>query len=104
MARHPIAALSDIPENGNKAFDIAGRSILVCRSAVGIFAVENMCSHAFSYLEGGKVRGAHLFCPLHGVRFDMRTGCPAGKLTDKPIATFPATVEGDTVFVEIDEA
>lgn len=96
-----IAALDEVPENGNRAFDVGGRSVLVCRTSVGVFAVENMCSHAFAFLEGGKVKGPHLFCPLHGMRFDLRTGAPHGQLTRKPIAVYPVTVEGGVVLADL---
>jgi 3-phenylpropionate/trans-cinnamate dioxygenase ferredoxin component len=104
MARHRVAALDEVGEGANKAFDVAGRSVLVCRTTSGVFAVENMCSHAFAFLEGGKVKGPHIFCPLHGVRFDMRTGAPSGNLTKKPIAVYATAVEDGAVFVELPDA
>ena len=101
MAQVRVAALDEVPEGGNRAFDVGGRSILLCRSSAGVFAAENMCSHAFATLEGGKVRGVHLFCPLHGMRFDLRTGAPSGQLTKKQIAVYPVTVEDGAVFVAL---
>lgn len=101
MAKQRIAALADVPESGNKAFDACGKSVLLCRTAAGVFAIENMCSHAFAHLEGGKVRGPHIFCPLHGVRFDMRTGAPNGTLTKKPIAVYPVSVEDGEIVVDL---
>lgn len=103
MARHRIAALAEVPEGGNKAFDVAGKSVLLCRSSSGVFAAENMCSHAFAFLEGGKIKGPHIFCPLHGVRFDLRTGTPSGNLTKKSIAVYPVTIDGDDVFAELSD-
>lgn len=97
-----IAKLDEVPENGNRAFAVNGRSILLCRSSAGVFAIENMCSHAFAYLEGGKVKGPHIFCPLHGMRFDLRTGAPSGQLTKKPIAVYPITVADGSVFAELE--
>lgn len=101
MAKQRIAALDDVPEGGNKAFDACGKSVLLCRTGAGVFAIENMCSHAFAHLEGGKVRGPHIFCPLHGVRFDMRTGAPNGTLTKKPIAIYPVSVEDGEIVVDL---
>jgi len=101
MAMQRVAALGDVPEGGNKAFDAGGKSVLLCRTAAGVFAVENMCSHQLAALEGGKVKGPHLFCPLHGVRFDMRTGAPNGTLTKKPITVYPVSIDGDDVMVEL---
>lgn len=104
MARRAIASLADVPHNGGKAFDVDGKSVLVCRSTSGVFVMENMCSHAFAYLEGGKVKGPHIFCPLHGVRFDMRNGSPSGTLTRKSIAIYAATVEDDIVYADVPPA
>ncbi|AUW60418.1 ferredoxin [Sphingobium sp. SCG-1] len=101
MTLHQVAALSDLPETGNKAFDVAGRSVLLCRSSTGLFAIENMCSHAYALLEGGKVKGPYIFCPLHGVRFDLRDGSPSGNLTKKPITVYAAQVADDQVYVEL---
>ncbi len=101
MARLRLAALDALPESGSAAFEVDGRSVLLCRSSAGLFAVENMCSHAMSPLAGGKVRGPHIFCPLHGVRFDLRTGAPSGELTKTPIATYPVSVEDGDVLVDL---
>src|SRR3546814_3732077 len=91
MARVLLCRLEDVPENGNRAFTVDDKAVLVCRSASGVFALENMCSHATSSLEGGKMKGPFLFCPLHGMRIDMRNGCPSGQLTKKPVKVYEAT-------------
>jgi 3-phenylpropionate/trans-cinnamate dioxygenase ferredoxin component len=96
-----LASLADLPETGSVAVAVAGRSVLVCRSSAGVFAVQNQCSHALSPLEGGKVRGPHIFCPLHGVRFDLRDGAPSGALTKAPITVYPVTLEGDDVLADL---
>lgn len=95
-----VAALGDVPENGSRCFEVEGKQVLLCRTRAGVFAVENMCSHAYALLEGGRVRGPHIFCPLHGMRFDMRTGAPSGELTRKPITVWPTTVADAMVMVE----
>ena len=33
-----VAALDEVPEGGNRAFDVDRRSVLVCRSKSGVFA------------------------------------------------------------------
>ncbi|WP_439533862.1 Rieske (2Fe-2S) protein [Polymorphobacter sp.] len=103
MPRTAIAPLDEIPENGNRAFPIGTRSVLICRSSAGVFAVENMCSHQQATLEGGKVKGPHLFCPLHGLRFDLRTGAPNGTLTKKPITLYKADVVDGIVHADLPE-
>lgn len=96
-----IAALADLPASGSTPVQVGGRDLLVCRSAAGVFVIENLCSHQHAKLEGGKVKGPHIFCPLHGVRFDLRDGTPNGTLTKKPIAVFATSVVDDTVYAEL---
>jgi len=102
MARKiKIATLSDIPLNTNKAFKVEGRSVLLCRTPDGVFALENRCSHQLATLEGGRMRGPHLFCPKHFARFDLRTGETNGTLAKEPIQAFVVTVDADEN-IEID--
>jgi 3-phenylpropionate/trans-cinnamate dioxygenase ferredoxin component len=90
-----VVKLADLPLESNKAFKIEGRSVLLCRTAAGLFAVENRCTHQLAALEGGRMRGAHLFCPKHGARFDLRTGATAGTLAKTPIQTFGVSVDAE---------
>ena len=94
-----LCAANDIGENESKAFDIDGRQILVCNTKEGFFAVDNICTHQLQELEGGKIRGRFIFCPLHGQRFDLKSGATIGQLTDKPLPIFDLRVEDGDVFV-----
>lgn len=97
------AALADIPEHGSLAVRLDGLSVLLVRSPAGLFAIENRCTHALQELAGGRVRGFHIFCPAHGVRFDLRTGCPSGDLTRDPVRTFAVRAEDGQLFVRLGE-
>jgi len=87
--------LSSFPDSGQLVVEHGGCQILVCRSGAGFFAIENVCPHQGAPLLGGKVRGTAIFCPLHGVRFDLRSGRPSGKLTTCSVKTFSTTIVGD---------
>jgi len=102
MALEPVATLSDVPENGTYALEHEGIKLLLVRSPFGVFAIENMCSHAYQELHGGKVKKVFIFCPMHGVRFDLRNGCPSGSLTDKPIKTWHAEMDGKNILVDME--
>jgi ketosteroid isomerase-like protein/nitrite reductase/ring-hydroxylating ferredoxin subunit len=88
-----LGPLAEIPCGANRAFKTAGGSVLVCHTETGLFAVANRCTHQFAALEGGKMRGPHLFCPKHGARFDLRTGAPVGPLAKSAIQTFSVRVD-----------
>lgn len=82
------------------AIEAAGQSVLICRASDGFYAVANRCSHAAMPLAGGRIRGHHLSCPVHGARFDLRTGA-AGPPAQNPIPTFPTRIQGIQVFVRV---
>lgn len=96
-----IADLSDIPRNTNKAFNIEGMSILICHTERGLFAVKNQCTHQKYKLEGGRMKSCYLFCPKHSVRFDLRTGKPAGTLVQEPVKTFELSIIDNEIFINI---
>ena len=94
-----LCAVSDIEENASKAFTIEGQNILVCHAKGEFYAVNNICTHQFQELEGGKIRSHYIFCPLHGQRFNLKDGAPIGQLTDKPLTTYELHIDGDNVLV-----
>jgi 3-phenylpropionate/trans-cinnamate dioxygenase ferredoxin subunit len=53
-------------------------------------------------LSEGEVEDGHVECWLHGSMFDLRTGRPTGLPATRPVPTFPVTVEGDDVLVQME--
>lgn len=98
--KHAVCKLSEVVMESNKAFLVEGLSVLICRTSAGVFAVENRCTHLLATLEGGKMRGVHLFCPKHGARFDLRTGV-ANQLAKTPIRTYALEVVDEVVRIEL---
>ena len=67
-----------------------------------MFALSNVCRHAFAPLAEGFVDGYQLVCPWHGWRYDVRDGT-----TDHPnadVRTFPVTIRDGEVFVSVNVA
>jgi len=89
QAAFPEAELSD---NDSRAVTISGSKVLICRAAGELYAVENRCTHQEAELEGGRIRGCFISCPLHGVRFDLRDGTPMGQLTREALPIYEVRV------------
>jgi len=70
----PVVALEDLRPGHMRACTIQGREVLVCHTREGVYAVDNICTHAFARLHEGRLRGTRLVCPLHGAVFDVRDG------------------------------
>lgn len=96
-----VAKLEDVPPGGKFVADVNGTSILVVNSRDQIFAVRNLCSHAYETLECGRVRNGWISCPVHGARFDLETGSPMNPPATLPIETYEVRIEGDTIEVAV---
>ncbi|CAA9354667.1 MAG: Ferredoxin, 2Fe-2S [uncultured Frankineae bacterium] len=95
-------ALSELAEDTALRVELAGRPVCIARSGGEVFALADVCSHADVALSEGEVEDGHIECWLHGSMFDLRTGRPTGLPATKPVPTFPVTVEGDDVLVQME--
>jgi 3-phenylpropionate/trans-cinnamate dioxygenase ferredoxin subunit len=96
------ASLSDVPEEGAVRVELAGKPVCLARSGGEVFAIGDVCSHADVALSEGDVEDGHIECWLHGSMFDLRTGEPTGLPATRPVPTYPVTVEGDDVLVQME--
>jgi 3-phenylpropionate/trans-cinnamate dioxygenase ferredoxin subunit len=85
-----------------KPITVEGREIVVCRTSAGIFAVDNICTHAYARLSGGRLRGTRLICPLHGASFDVCDGRVLGAPATQPLPTHPVRVEGGRIEISVE--
>ena len=53
-----------------------------------ICAIADTCPHAGGSLGMGKLDGTIVTCPVHGMKFDVTTGCFAGT-SDLGVASYP---------------
>ncbi len=95
-------SLSELAEDTAIRVTLAGRPVCVARSGGEVFAISDVCSHADVALSEGEVSDGHVECWLHGSMFDLRTGKPTGLPATRPVPTFPVTVEGDDVLVQME--
>lgn len=51
-----------------------GKRFLICKTAEGIFCIQDKCSHADVKLSKGEIDGDEIVCPAHGARFCIKTG------------------------------
>lgn len=80
-----VFAADSLGEGKMQRCDVAGRELVVCRTREGLFALDNICSHAFARMNEGRLRGTRLICPLHGASFDVRDGRVLGAPANQPL-------------------
>lgn len=79
----------------------AGKSICVTRIGDEVFAIDDTCTHAEASLTEGDVSGFKIECWLHGAEFDLRTGEAITLPATTALATYPVTIDANSVTVEI---
>jgi 3-phenylpropionate/trans-cinnamate dioxygenase ferredoxin subunit len=103
MAFRRAAALRDIPARAGLCVRIDGIDVGLFRVGGEIHAMENQCPHAGDPLSEGRLEGPIIECAAHGWTFDVRTGFRPDDADGFPIPCFPVRLEGDDVFVDLDE-
>jgi nitrite reductase/ring-hydroxylating ferredoxin subunit len=95
---------TEVPEPGKtKSITVKEQKVLLCNIDGEVFAIENSCTHARVLLSSGRLIGGEIECPVHGARFDVRTGavmCPPAR---KGLRSFPVCVVDGGVEVRISE-
>ena len=99
-----VASLAEIPEEGAIRVELAGKPVCLARSGGTVYALLDVCSHADVALSEGDVSDGTIECWLHGSLFDLATGAPSGLPAVKPVPTYPVTVEGDDVLVQMESS
>ena len=69
-----------------------------------LYAIEDRCSHDDGELVQGELdeERCTVECPRHGSKFDLRTGKPLTLPAYVPVDTFPVSVEGGVIKLEVD--
>jgi nitrite reductase/ring-hydroxylating ferredoxin subunit len=126
--RAKVASVGDILPGGMVAVEVNGTEMVLCNLDGTYYALERRCGHMSAPLELGTLNGYVLTCPMHSAQFSAVTGeaihrsiplnrsppkidgpsaVPGylAKLIEKvrtmDVRTFPVTVEGDEILVEV---
>ena len=96
-----IASTADIAVGKTHCVTVAGREVLLCNSKEGLFAIDNLCTHAEARLSEGKLKGCKVICPLHGAAFDIRDGAVLSRPASVALKSYDLKVEEGQVFILI---
>jgi cytochrome b6-f complex iron-sulfur subunit len=96
----PLSSVSGLGSVGGGArVDLGGRRLALGRPAEDcVVAVSRVCTH-----EGCETAydAGRFVCPCHGAVFDLDGSVVAGP-TSVPVAAYPAVLQGDTVWIQLD--
>ena len=96
-----VAALCDVAPGKMKYVTVQQQRVLLANVGGKIYAADEMCTHEEASLCLGSLKGELLKCPLHGSRFDLRTGAVLDEPADVPLKIYPVKVDGQDIYVNL---
>ena len=98
---HRVGNVEDVSEDAPLAITAGGAAIGVYLVEGTLYAIENVCPHAFALLTDGYLEGDEIECPLHQALFRISTGKCLREPADRDLATYPVKVENGAILVRV---
>lgn len=97
-----VATVEEFATADRKLVDLGdGRLIGLFKVQGEYWAVDALCSHQRASLMHGEVEGYELICPVHGARFDLRTGRHLSLPAVRPIRSYPVRVVQTEIEIQV---
>ena len=94
-----VAKTSDLDKGEMMQVDVGDEQILLSNVDGTFYAVNDVCTHAEGSLSDGYLEGVEVECPLHGSRFDVKTGEVLSEPAADPVERYTVRVEGDDILI-----
>jgi 3-phenylpropionate/trans-cinnamate dioxygenase ferredoxin component len=98
---HKIAAAGEVAPGEIRQYAVEDRPVALCNVDGELYAFEDICTHQYTHLSEGEFVDSEVKCPLHGARFDVRTGAAKTLPAVKPVPTHEVKVEDGSVYVAL---
>jgi 3-phenylpropionate/trans-cinnamate dioxygenase ferredoxin subunit len=98
--RVPVARIDEVPEGTMLMVQVDGTDILLVNKD-GLHAMQGVCSHEYFELDKGFLTGDSITCALHLSRFDLETGEALDPPAERPLQTYPVSVEDGQIVLEL---
>jgi 3-phenylpropionate/trans-cinnamate dioxygenase ferredoxin subunit len=95
-----VCSAEDIELGRSRAVEVGPRTVAVFRTASGLFAVDDMCTHSGGPLSEGEVCGTSVTCPWHGAAFDLATGARGDAIASRDLRCYAVRERDGSIEVE----
>lgn len=101
-----VARTGDLAESTMQSVVLSnGEKVCLVRTAAGICALADRCSHRDFPLSAGEVTPSGLIeCAWHGAQFDPVTGVMLTGPGGDDVKTYEVRVDGDTILIALSSA
>jgi 3-phenylpropionate/trans-cinnamate dioxygenase ferredoxin component len=99
-----VCKLDELPPGAMRLLEWEDLEIAVVNCNGDVLAIEDRCSHDDGPLVEGELDASRcaVECPRHGSVFDLRSGKPLNLPAYEPVETFPVSVEGGVIRVDVE--
>lgn len=101
--KHSVGKISDFENRPMIGLTVDDTEILIIHANGEFFALEDRCSHADFKLSDGECTTGTVTCPAHGAQFCIKTGKALCMPAISPVKTFPISLVGDEIFVDLSD-
>ena len=98
---HKLAAADEVGPGEIKQYLVEDRFVALCNVEGEFHAFEDVCTHQFTHLSEGEFSDTQVTCPLHGAKFDVKTGAAKSLPAVKPVPKHEVKVENGNVYVAL---
>jgi len=96
-----VGEAGELQHGKMKQIDVNGRRILLANVEGCFYATDDTCSHEDASLSTGSLKGELVKCPLHGSRFNVRTGEVLEEPAEENLRTYAVRVEGGSILIKL---
>ncbi len=100
--RHLVGRVDEQASGTLRRVILGGEEICLVHAEDGsYYAIGDVCTHEDFSLSDGELWGLDVECPAHGSRFNLVTGGVDSMPAVIPARTYPVSIEGDDVYIEL---
>jgi nitrite reductase/ring-hydroxylating ferredoxin subunit len=96
-----VAAVDELPPGERIVVDVDYEWVAIFNVGGTLYAIDDTCSHAEASLAEGELDGHEIACPLHGARFDIRTGDVLSSPAVVGVDKYEVKIEGNDIYVRL---
>ena len=98
---HKLGTVDEVGPGEIKQYLAEDRFVALCNVDGEFHAFEDVCTHQFAHLSEGGFKDSEVKCPLHGAKFDVKTGAAKSLPAVKPVPKHEVKVESGNVYVAL---
>lgn len=97
-----LGQTSAIRRGEAKGYMVAGEAIAVYNVGGEFFATRDCCSHQEARLSRGFLLDDIVECPLHGAKFNVKTGVAVSLPATRAITTYQLKITNEEIYIFLD--